>query len=152
VIRPGFPAGCGQLEHDQVGRRCHPHSEAIGEIRHFRMGNGVGDPHILGGELHRRPLAAWPGGRRPPVVPVLVAARMIEAGSQECGPRNVVEPRYRDVDVERGARLRRADLHRHAADQRVRHALPVEQISHEPERPVIAASSRCFRHTDRCDE
>jgi hypothetical protein len=129
--------GSRQCEYDQIGGRRHPHSQAIGQIRQFRMGNGVGDPDVFGGKQHRRARAARPGGRREPVVAVLVAARMLEAGGQQCRSRNAGLQRHSDVDVELGTGLRRSDLNRHAANQCVRRAPPVEQVGHESQRPFF---------------
>jgi len=133
----GAAAGLGgghQLKHDQVGRHRHPHVEAGGEFGQLGMCDGVEDAHVFGRKLHRRPQAAR---RRPPVVAVRMSTRMLESGGQQRSPRNVVEPQHGDVDVERGPRLLGADLHRHAADQCVRHARPIEQIGHESQRPFL---------------
>ena len=82
----------------------------------------------IGGGLDRGPLLAGSQPGLAPVVGVVEAALVLEAGTFERANRDIVVAREREVDVSRGALLFGVELHRDSANQGVAHALLFEQI------------------------
>lgn len=125
--RAALRLACGcQFQDDEICDGRHPQPHAAVEIDDAGMRDRISDPFVLGGELHSRPLLQRTRTGCAPVVAVVMTAGVLETGSEE-GLSGYVGIRWHgEIDVEGTAGLLRVKLHRHAADEGIRYALPFE--------------------------